>query len=268
MHRHGTRRSSPTRNNRKDGGQYSPVCLPRRGSGGDLPESGRGFEAAWAQFVDPEAFRGPFGITTAERRDPRFRSHGCCGCEWDGAVWPFATSQTLVGLANLLREGDTSGLPVSRRDYFAAFLDYTRSHRFDGRPYVGEYLDETTGQWLKGRQERSRDYLHSAYADLLIGGVLGVQPRADGRIEIDPLLPEGTWDWFCLEGVKYHGRMLTLLWDRDGSRFGRGPGFQVLAEGRPVARSDRLGLLRAAPDAPVPARREPPAVAVPGGRAP
>ena len=79
---------------------------------------------------------------------------------------------------------------------------------------------------------------------------------------------KGTWDWFCLEGVKYHGRMLTLLWDRDGSRFGRGPGFQVLSEGRPVARSERLGLLHAAPDAPVPARREPPAGTVPGGRAP
>ncbi|MBV9125307.1 MAG: glycoside hydrolase, partial [Planctomycetes bacterium] len=68
----------------------------------DLPDPG--YEAAWAQFPDPAGFHAPFGITTAERRHPRFRSHGCCKCEWDGAVWPFATSQTLVALANVLRD--------------------------------------------------------------------------------------------------------------------------------------------------------------------
>ena len=31
-------------------------------------------------------------------------SHDYCGCEWDGAVWPFAISQTLNALANVLRD--------------------------------------------------------------------------------------------------------------------------------------------------------------------
>ena len=53
---------------------------------------------AWKQLMDPGGFLAPFGLTTAERRHPEFRSHGCCQCEWDGAVWPFATSQTLVAL--------------------------------------------------------------------------------------------------------------------------------------------------------------------------
>jgi len=63
-----------------------------------------GHEAAWAQLTDPQGFRAPFGITTAERRHPKFRSHGCCKCEWDGAVWPFANVQTLVALGNVLRD--------------------------------------------------------------------------------------------------------------------------------------------------------------------
>jgi hypothetical protein len=221
-----------------------------------LPDSGKGYEVAWAHFADPAGFRAPFGITTAERRHAGFRSHGCCKCEWDGAVWPFATSQTLGALANALRdsaphppapiggegrgEGASFSPSVSSRDYFDAFLDYARSHRFDGKPYIGEYLDETSGQWLKGRQERSRYYNHSTFADVLITGVIGLRPHADDALELHPLLPVETWNWFCLDGVKYHGRMLTILWDKNGSRYQRGRGLIVFADGKQIAKSDKL----------------------------
>ena len=205
-----------------------------------LPDAQRGYAAAWTQFTDPAGFRAPFGLTTAERRHAQFRTHGCCKCEWDGAVWPFATSQTLGALANLLRDYAPEPLPVSAHDYFNAFLTYTRSHRFNGQPYLGEYLDETTGAWLKGRQERSHCYNHSTFADLLITGVIGLRPRADDIVEIHPLLPAETWGWFCLDGVKYHERMLTIFWDKDGSRYRRGSGFVVLADGREIAKSDKL----------------------------
>src|SRR5688572_18039132 len=69
----------------------------------NLPDIGKGCESAWLQFSDPHGFSAPFGLTTAERRHPEFRSHGIGTCEWDGAVWPFATSQTLAALANALR---------------------------------------------------------------------------------------------------------------------------------------------------------------------
>jgi len=203
-----------------------------------LPDAGKGNEAAWGQLTDPQGFRAPFGITTAERRHPAFRTHGCCKCEWDGAVWPFATSQTLTALANVLR--DYKQPFVTNKDYFDAFLTYTRSHRFDGKPYIGEYLDETTGAWLKGRQERSRYYNHSTFADLLITGVIGLRSRADDVVEIHPLLPAETWNWFCLDGVKYHGQMLTIVWDRDGSRYQRGAGLLVFADGKQIAKSASL----------------------------
>jgi hypothetical protein len=73
----------------------------------ELPDSGREFDAAWQQLTDQQGFRAPFGITTAERRHPQFRSHGVGTCEWDGAVWPFATCQTLYGLANFLRSSES-----------------------------------------------------------------------------------------------------------------------------------------------------------------
>src|SRR6185369_13552912 len=70
----------------------------------ELPDREIKFSTAWTQLTDPEGFRAPAGITTAERRHPQFRSHGVGTCEWDGAVWPFATSQTLGALANVLRD--------------------------------------------------------------------------------------------------------------------------------------------------------------------
>ena len=203
-----------------------------------LPEPGRGYERAWAQIRDEAGFRAPFGLTTAERRDPTFRSRGTGTCEWDGAVWPFATSQTLGALANVLRDypQDT----VTRRDYYDAFRTYVSSHRFDGQPYIGEYQDETTGAWLKGRDPRSECYNHSTFADLVIGGVVGLVPRADTTLELYPLLPDDTWAWFRLEGVRYQGREVVVQWDRDGARWGGAAGLRVWADGKLVASSPRL----------------------------
>ncbi len=203
-----------------------------------LPEAGRGHERAWAQLRDEGGFRAPFGITTAERRHPEFRTHGTGTCEWDGAVWPFATSQTLTALANVLRDYPQDF--VDRRDYLDAFLTYVRSHRMNGRPYIGEYLCERTGAWLKGDHPRSRWYNHSTFADLVIAGLAGLRPREDDVVEVHPLLPDDAWDWFRVSAVRYHGRELEISWDRDGRRFGRGRGLRVLVDGAVVAQAPRL----------------------------
>src|SRR5437764_3046075 len=103
---------------------------------------------------------------------------------------------------------------------------YAKSQHRNGKPYIGEYLDETTGEWLKGDNPRSRYYNHSTFADLVITGLVGVVPKESG-FEIDPLLPDNAWDWFCLDGARVQGRTLTIIWDRDGGRFGQGAGLSV-----------------------------------------
>lgn len=203
-----------------------------------LPPAGAGYETAWRQLVDQRGFRAPFGITTAERRHPEFRSHGVGTCEWDGAVWPFATSQTLTALANVLRGPPQDA--VTAHAYLDALVAYARCHRYDGERYLGEYLDETTGAWLKGRDPRSRWYNHSTFADLVIAGLVGLVPRDDEVLELHPLLPDDAWDWFCLENVRYRGRDLTIVWDRDGSRYGRGAGLTAWADGRRAIHSATL----------------------------
>ena len=72
---------------------------------------------------------------------------------------------------------------------------------------------------------------------------MGLRPRADDTVEIYPLLPTGTWDWFCLDGARYHDHTLAILWDRQGKRYGLGKGLSVLADGNVIARSDKLGRL-------------------------
>ena len=202
----------------------------------NLPD--RGFEAAWLQVLDSNGFRAPFGLTTAEKRHPRFRTHGVGGCEWDGAVWPFATTQTLVAMANVLRNYKQTY--ISSRDYFDALLTYAKAHRKNDKPYIGEYQDEKTGDWLKGDNPRSRYYNHSAFCDLVIAGLVGLCPRDDGTVVVQPLVPADIWKWFVLDNVSYHGKTITIIWDQTGEKYKQGKGLSIYADGKLIAHSDSL----------------------------
>ena len=205
------------------------------------------YGVAWLQVADPNGFSAPYGLTTAERRHPEFRSHGVGQCEWDGAVWPFATSQTLTALANFIN--DYSDPVISDSIYFAELEKYMQSQHMRGKPYIGEYLDETTGYWLKGDQERSRYYNHSTWNDLIITGLVGLRPRADNTIEVNPLLPADKWSYFCLDNVLYHGHNLTIVYDRDGDRYHVGKGLRVFVDGQLKGVCPELGTKLIIPNA-------------------
>ncbi|MGB8193205.1 MAG: glycosyl hydrolase family 65 protein [Chitinophagaceae bacterium] len=196
------------------------------------------FNSAWQYATDIKSFCAPFGLTTADRSHPQFRTHGCCNCEWDGAVWPFATAQTLTAMANLF--DNYSQNVVADSNYFNLLETYVESQYYRGRPYIGEYLDEKTGYWLKGDQERSRYYNHSTFNDLIITGLIGLRPGADDVLEIKPLLPQDKWDWFCLDNVLYHGKIITIIWDKTGMKYKKGKGFQVWVDGKKIWRSDKI----------------------------
>ncbi len=204
----------------------------------NLPDADVRYEEAWKEILSEKGFSAPYGITTAERRHPLFRTHGVGKCEWDGAIWPFATSQTLTAMANYMNNYSQNVLTDSV--YFHQMERYVESQYHRGRPYIGEYLDEVTGYWLKGDQERSRYYNHSTFNDLVITGLVGLRPRADDTIEVNPLLPAGKWDWFCLDNLPYHGRNLTILWDKDGSRYHCGKGLRVFVDGKQVGHAEKL----------------------------
>jgi predicted GH43/DUF377 family glycosyl hydrolase len=230
----------------------------------DLPDADKSI--AWKQLMDGRGFYAPFGPTTAEQRHAKFNvSYSGHECQWNGPSWPYSTSITLTAMANVL--DDYRQNVVSRKDYFDTFKIYTNSHRRkreDGTvvPWIDENLHPLSGDWVartrlrtwkngqtwdagKGGKERGKDYNHSTYCDLVINGLIGLRPRADDVVELSPLIPAGTWDYFCLDRVRYHGRWLTILFDRSGQRYGRGKGLRLFADGRQIAAAGALGHLTA-----------------------
>src|SRR5262249_23856090 len=146
----------------------------------------------------------------------------------------YATTQTLVAMANLLNSYKQDH--VSKADYLRLLQVYAKTHRKNGRPYLAEAAHPDTGSF-EGHDSynHSEHYFHSGYCDLVITGLVGLRPRDDDMLEVNPLAPE-EWDYFALEDVPYRGRLLTILWDKTGRRYARGTGLRVFAGGREIAR--------------------------------
>lgn len=126
--------------------------------------------------------------------------------------------------------------------------DATVLNSLDRQPWIDENLNPYTGDWIarsllqqrrQEPEERGKDYNHSTYCDLIITGLVGLRPRPDDTVEVNPLAPED-WPYFILDRIAYHGRTLTILWDRTGQRYHRGPGLRILADGREIAAAEQL----------------------------
>lgn len=220
----------------------------------DLPDDRAGYDVAWKQLMDPQGFYAPYGPTTAERRHPEFKiPYDGDDCQWDGPSWPFATTIALRALAEVLNTYRQTA--VTREDYFQTLQIYTKSQHIqldDGRliPWIDEDLNPLTGEWLaramKLRKKtfygRGDHYNHSGYADLIVTGLAGLRPRVGNTVEVNPLVP-ANWDWFCLDNLPYHGKILTIVWDKTGTKFGKGRGLRLFSGGQEIANSATLARL-------------------------
>lgn len=228
-----------------------------------LPDDTPAYAQAWKHAVDPKELAGPYGLRTVEPSYEhymrQYRYEGTAPeCQWNGPVWPFQTTQVLTGLANLLN--DYRQDVVGRADYARMLAQYTALHYQDGKPDLEEDYHPETGKPIVGLA-RSHHYNHSGYVDLVITGLVGLRPRADDVLEVNPLAPTDPADphylkYFRLQDVAYHGRLVTIAWDADGSRYGR-RGLVVSADGEEVAASPSLTRLTAplARKAPAPIAR-------------
>jgi hypothetical protein len=218
----------------------------------DIPAASHA--VAWRQLFDPRGFDGKYGATTAERRSPRFRFASSDQCTWNGPTWPFAMTQTLLALAEYEHTSEKS--VMSHADYYKLFARYVLSqhqtlkggHTID---WIDEDLDADTGEWIakdmliaKDKQVgRGNYYNHSGFADPLITGLIGLRPRADNRIVLQPLLPSRQWSYFAIDALPYHHHILTILWDATGARYHRGRGFILMVDGKKAAGRQELGPL-------------------------
>ncbi len=216
----------------------------------DIPDEDK--SEAWLQLKDPQGFKAPYGPTTAEQRAEDFHIvYGGHECRWDGPSWPYATTQTLTGMANLLHRFGES--VMTKADYYETLSTYSNCHRRvneSGKKvcWIDENINPYTGDWISRTvlhsqkdykyKERGKDYNHSAFCDLVISGLVGIRPQTDGSIVIEPLIPDGQWDYFCLERVVCSGRNIAVLYDKDGTHYGKGKGFRVMVDGNEAFASD------------------------------
>jgi hypothetical protein len=234
---------------------YTPWCFNL---------AGVEYARAWKYLMNPAHFYAPFGPVTAEQNHPDFRiSYEGHECQWNGPSWPFATSVTLTGLANLLNTQEQNY--ISKNDYFKLLQIYTLSHRLtkdDGAvvPWIDENINPFTGDWIsrtrlktwkngtwsdeKGGVERGKDYNHSTFCDLIISGLIGLRPQEGGELVVNPLLPDDVWDYFCLEDVMYHGKRITIVYDKTGTRYHKGKGLMIFVNGKRKAASRNLSMLK------------------------
>ena len=208
---------------------------------------------AWLQLTDPQGFKAPYGPTTAEQRAEGFKVvYSGHECQWNGPSWPFATAQTLTALARTLhRDGESAY--ITKNAYFETLQTYSNSHRRVndyGQTicWIDENLDPFTGEWIARKmllrrsdyqiKERGKDYNHSSFCDLIISGLMGIQPQLDGSVVIEPLLPEGEWDYFSLSRIHCAGKEISLVYDRTGKHYDCEPGLTVYVDGKAAAHAD------------------------------
>jgi hypothetical protein len=219
------------------------------------------FASAWSHLLSPAELGGRKGLRTVEPSYEyymrQYRIDAATGgreCQWNGPVWPFQTTQALTGLANQLEGPPQSA--VTRSDYLRLLRQYAALHMHGDHPDLQEDYDPRTGQPIVGLA-RSHHYFHSGFDDMIVAGLVGLRPRPDDILEVSPLIPVDPKDpeylpWFVLQDVPYHGRLVTILWDANGSHYERGAGLTVIVDGTPIAHSlkpDRLivSLARKAP---------------------
>ncbi len=203
------------------------------------------------QLMDNEGFAATYGPTTLEKRSKWYmhEANGCC--RWDGPSWPFATSQTLTAVETLLHDYQQD--TITSEDYANLLETYAGTQYKDGLPYVAEAHHPTEKRWMYDGRDHSEDYNHSTFVDNVLAGLLGLRGQSENGLTIHPLVPS-SWAYFAVENLAYHGRSITMLWDKSGTRYGQGKGFKVFIDGRIAASRDVVEevTVYVAPDIPSP----------------
>ena len=229
----------------------------------NLPDDEPKYAVAWNKIMDTTGFYAPIGLTVTEQSDPYFKiSYEGHECQWNGPSWPFATTQTLKALANFLNNY-SNNKTVTKNDYYHLLIQYSRQHKLKNENgetinWIDENINPFTGDWIsrtrlknwdgkgwsdeKGGVERGKDYNHSGFTDLILSDLLGIKPKLNSTIEINPLVPNN-WEWFAVDNIYYQGKKFSLIWDKTGKRYSRGKGLMLFRENILVAKSNKVDKL-------------------------
>ncbi len=194
---------------------YIPWCF-------NLPPLGR--EDTFRLLLNDNGFNSPYGFTTAEKTHSRYLySNPTHECLWNGYIWPFATSQTLNAVLNLI--DNYSKAIITCDDFYSMLKTYAKSHYLteNGKTvcWIDEVKDPCNNEWSsrnilkewgwlyeKGGKERGKDYNHSTFCDLVLKGLLGIGFE-NGEIKINPHLPSSISE-FRVENLWNNGEKYKI----------------------------------------------------------
>lgn len=207
------------------------------------------YAQAWSHALNADDLRTDFGLRTVEPSYQyymrQYRYDGPSGkkeCQWNGPIWPFQTTSVLIGLSNLLDHYNQTVADTT--DYVDLLRLYAQLHYNDNGDLniVEDYYPNngSTLVWLA----RSPHYFHSGFIDLILSGLVGIRPRMDVYLEVNPLV-DSSISWFRVDNVLYHGHNVSVQWDVDGSHYGT-KGLLVNVDGVQVNSSSSLTRLTTA----------------------
>jgi hypothetical protein len=202
----------------------------------DLPADEARFNSAWRHVLDTSQLLGKYGLRTNEPSYPYYFHQfvyfdGARGSQWNGPSWPYQTSQVLTGMANLLN--DYKQTSVTSSDYLGLLKQFAGQHYLsDSVINLVENYDPNLGGPIV-HYYWSNHYNHSAFNNLIITGLCGIRPSMSDTLTINPLI-DSTISYFALSNLNYHGHRITVVYDRDGTKYNMGKGLSVLVDRSPT----------------------------------
>ncbi|GKZ76244.1 hypothetical protein AnigIFM56816_005222 [Aspergillus niger] len=214
----------------------------------DLPDDNTTYANAWTHILNSSQLAGEHGLRTNEPSYQyymvQYRYDGSNPeCQWNGPAWPYQTTQVLTGLANLLDHYPKTAATgvITTTDYTNILLQYAKLHYNPARGGVLDIEEDyysDTGSPIVGLP-RSPHYFHSGFVDLILSGYVGIRPRADDVLEVNPQADASAVSYFRAERILYHGHEVAVQWDATGSQYGSA-GLIVEVDGETVATSKTL----------------------------
>jgi len=194
--------------------------------------------AALKKFVDPDEFWARFPpVITSQYHYKRWT------WEMDGLTRNIAPHPISMGARTLIQVLKHYKQSTVTAAHFMELMKrynelvYPGVNPFDPywRPNVHEYYSKWEPYQISPRpkpSDISHDF-HSMYNSLIVEGVVGLTPRSDDKIELQPLALD--WPYFALHRLRHRGHDLTILWDQpDGNvRYNGFPeGFSLYIDGK------------------------------------